>query len=90
LPCERKYDYHHRGIRFFSHLTDFSFFFYEKKSESCRTLSEQAKMILFERGCRWFYVFLKGDVDGFMYLFERGCRWFYVFLKGDVDGFMSF
>jgi hypothetical protein len=35
---------------FFSCLTDFSYFFCEQKSESCRKLSEQLKNDLFEKG----------------------------------------
>ena len=46
-----------QGWIFFSYLTDFSYFICEKKSESCRKLSEQFTNDLYERGCRWFQLF---------------------------------
>ena len=50
-------DKHIQGWFFFSFLTDFSYSPLKKKSESCRTWSEQVKNILFERYCRRFQLF---------------------------------
>ena len=49
-----------QGMIFFScmYLTDFSYFSVKRNSENCRIQLEQVKTDLFERGYRWFHLFL--------------------------------